>query len=67
MSGVLDQMTSMDSFQPKLFYSVLEIVLYRHSRNFESSNIAVSSLSSENFSSVQRNVTERGAAVHSEK
>lgn len=67
MSGVLDQMTSMDPFQPKLYYSILEIMLYSHSRNSEGSNIPVSSSSSENFNIVRHNVTKQGAAVHCEK
>lgn len=58
-------MTSMDPFQPKLFYSVLEIMLYRHSRNSEGSNIPISSSSSDNFDIVQHDVTAQEAAVHS--
>lgn len=67
MCGVLDQMTSMDPFQSKLFYSVLEIMLYRHSRNSEGSNIPISSSSSDNFDIVQHNMTAQEAAIHSEK
>lgn len=67
MCGVLDQMTSMDLFQPKLFYSLLEIMLYRHSRNSEGSNIPISSSASNNYDIVWHNVTAQEAAIHSEK
>lgn len=49
VSGVLDRMTSMDPFQLQLFYSVVDVVLYRCSRNSKGSNIPVFSSSSENF------------------
>lgn len=67
MCGVLDQMTSMDPFQPKLFYSVLEIMLYRHSKNPEDSKIPISSSASDNFDIIWHNVTAQEAAIHSEK
>lgn len=49
VSGVLDQMTSMDPFQLQLFYSIVGFMLYRYSWNSKGSNIPVFSSSSENF------------------
>lgn len=50
VSGVLDQMTSMDPFQLQSFYSVVNIVLYTYSWNSKGSNIPIFLSSSVNFS-----------------